>query len=61
MFINRNYTRGGAIKCKIEKVMIFHIVLTAFPEATGFYIPFYIYISIEFKLDSVKEEDFCVS
>jgi len=40
-------------------------VLTAFPEATGFYIPFYIYlfiyISIEFKLDSVKEEDFCVS
>ena len=31
LFINKNYTRGGSIKCKIEKAMIFHIVLTSFP------------------------------
>lgn len=61
MFINRNNTSGGAIKCKIEKAMIFRIVLrllTAFPEAIRL-CAFYIFMTvIEFKLNSVQEEEF---
>ena len=60
--MNGNYTRGGAIKCKIEKAMIFHIVLTSFPEAIRFG-AFYIFMTVieSVKLDSVNEGDFCPS
>lgn len=61
MFINRNNISGGVIKCKIEKVMIFCIVLRlliVFFEVIKFCVFYIFMIVIEFKLNSVKEEEF---